>query len=80
MGENREKKLPTLDLHVDGGNGAKTIVYNTKRDSKKGDGKKIQERKESKRWKKYNSKKGEFFIIDHTDWACPRMLFACVHV
>ena len=36
MGENREKKLPTLDLHVDGGNGAKTIVYNTKKDSKNG--------------------------------------------
>ena len=29
------KKLPTPDLHVDGENGTKTIVYNTKRDSKK---------------------------------------------
>ena len=33
--ENREKKLPTPDSHVDGGNGAKTTVYNMKRDSKK---------------------------------------------
>ena len=34
--ENREKGLPTPDPHVDGGNGVKTIVYNTKKDSKKG--------------------------------------------
>ena len=32
----REKRLPTPDPHVDGGNGVKTIVYNTKKDSKKG--------------------------------------------
>ena len=44
--ENREKRLPTPDSHVDGGNGAKTVVYNTKEDSKKGRTKKeIQERK-----------------------------------
>ena len=29
-------KLPTLDSHVDGENGAKTMVYNTKRNSKRG--------------------------------------------
>ena len=29
-------KLPTPDSHVDGENGAKTMVYNTKRNSKKG--------------------------------------------
>ena len=34
--ENREKGLLTPDPHVDGGNGVKTIVYNTKKDSKKG--------------------------------------------
>ena len=65
---------------MDGENGAKTIVYNTKRDSKKGDGEKTQTRKESIRWKKYNSKKEEFFIIDHTVRACPMMLFTCVYV
>ena len=32
--ENKGKRLPTPDSHVDGGNGAKTIVYNTKKDSK----------------------------------------------
>ena len=29
-------KLPTPDSHVDGKNGAKTMVYNMKRNSKKG--------------------------------------------
>ena len=40
-----KKKLPTLDSHVDGENGAKTIVYNTKRDSKKGDRRKNTKKK-----------------------------------
>ena len=35
MGRKGTEKLPTPDSHVDGENGAKTIVYNTKRDSKK---------------------------------------------
>ena len=48
----------------------------------RGDGgkKKTQKRKESKRLKKYNSKKEEFFTIDHIVRARPRILFACVHV
>ena len=29
-------KLPTPDSHVDGENGAKTMVYNMKRNSKRG--------------------------------------------
>ena len=33
--ENREKGLSIPDPHVDGGNGVKTIVYNTKEDKKK---------------------------------------------
>ena len=50
------KKLPTLDSHVDGENGAKTIVYNTKRDSKiRREKKKTKDK--NKRLKKYNSKK-----------------------
>ena len=32
----REKGLSTPDPHVDGGNGKKTIVYNTKKEKKKG--------------------------------------------
>ena len=56
----REKWLPTPDSHVDGGNGVKTIIYNTKKDKKKGRHKRKEEEKErekeSKRLKKYNSK------------------------
>ena len=50
------EKLPTLDSHVDGENGAKTIVYNMKRDSKiRREKKKTKDK--NKRLKKYNSKK-----------------------
>ena len=64
---------------MDGGSGAKTIVYNMKRDSKKRKrGKEKQEK--SKRLKKYNSKKKEFHIIDHTIRAYPKMLFVLVYV
>ena len=48
---------------MDGENGAKTIVYNTKRDSKKEEEEKTEKRK---RLKKYNSKKKELYTIDHT--------------
>ena len=47
--ENREKGLPTPYPHVDGGNGIKTIVYNTKKDSKKGGQKKRLEKRERER-------------------------------
>ena len=43
--QDRTGKLPTPDSHVDGENGAKTMVYNTKRNSKRGRGKKAEERK-----------------------------------
>ena len=33
---NRKKGLPTPDPHVDGGDGKKAIVYNTKREKKNG--------------------------------------------
>ena len=51
--------------------GVKTVVYNTKRDQKKRREKKNQEKekereRERKRLKKYNSKKKEFCILDHT--------------
>ena len=45
--------------------------------------KRLEKRKrerESKRLKKYNSKKEEFSTLDHITRACPRILFACVHV
>ena len=51
--ENREKGLTTPDPHVDGGNGVKTIVYNTKNDSKKGtQEKKTRKKKEREREQK----------------------------
>ena len=49
--ENREKGLPTPNLHVDGGNGVKTIVYNTKKDKKEGEREKGRRKKEKKRAK-----------------------------
>ena len=44
---NIEKGLSTPDSHVDGGDGVKTIVYNTKKDKKKD----TQKKKEKKRAK-----------------------------
>ena len=41
----RKKGLPTPNPHVDGGNGKKVIVYNTKREGKK-KGEKEKEKKE----------------------------------
>ena len=49
-------KLPTLDSHVYGENGAKTMVYNMKRHSKKRGRKK---NREKERFKNYDSKKGK---------------------
>ena len=67
---------------MDGGNGVKTIVYNTKKDSKKKgqkekDWEKERER-ESKRLKKYNSENEEFSTLSHSTRAYPRILVACV--
>ena len=50
-------KLPTPDSHVDGENGAKTMIYNTKRNSKRGGQEKNIKKKE--KLKKYNSKNKE---------------------
>ena len=47
-------KLPTPDSHVDNEYGTKTMVYNRKRNEKKGEEEK---QKEKERLKKYNSKK-----------------------
>ena len=69
---------------MDGGNGVKTIVYNTKKEKKKRRQKMKEEEKErekeSKRLKKYNSKKEEFITLSPNTKACPRILFASVHV
>ena len=67
---------------MDGGTGVKTIVYNTKKDSKEGTEEKRQEKgeRESKRLKKYNCKKEEFSTLSHSTRTCPRILLACVRV
>ena len=57
--------------------GVKTVVYNTPKGKKKGD--EIRNKRE-KRLKKYNSKKEEFFTIDHIVRARLRMLLACENV
>ena len=64
---------------MDGEKGTKTIVYNTKRDSRKGGDKKKKKKKKSERLKKDNSKKKEFHIIDHTIGAYPKIPFVFVH-
>ena len=49
---NREKRIPTPDPHVDGGNGVKTIVYNTKKDKKGGTEKKRRRKRKREREQK----------------------------
>ena len=46
----RKKGLPTPDSHVDGGNGKKVIVYNTKREKREGKkkGKRVEEIQQQK--------------------------------
>ena len=49
----RKKGLPTPDPHVDGGNGKKAIVYNTKKGKKEWDTKKrLRKKKEKEKEKK----------------------------
>ena len=48
----REKGLPAPDPHMDGGNGKKTIVYNTKKEKKREDGKKIGKKKKKEKGQK----------------------------
>ena len=45
----REKGLPTPDPHVDGGNGVKIIVYNTKKIQGKGTKEKRLEKRKRER-------------------------------
>ena len=67
---------------MDGGTGVKTIIYNTKKDSKgkkkKEKGKKKEREKERKRVKKYNNKKEEFSTLSHSTRTGPSLLLACV--
>ena len=47
--KSREKGLPTPDLHVDGGNSKKVIVYNTKKRKK--------EKKKETNWERKRERK-----------------------
>ena len=49
-----KEKFPESDSHVYGENGVEVMVYNMKRNPKKGGRKK---KREKERFKKYNSKK-----------------------
>ena len=48
----KKKGLSTPDSHVDGGNGKKVIVYNTKEEKKEGDTEKKTKEKERKKKEK----------------------------
>ena len=76
--ERGQKKLPTPDSHVDGENGSRTTVYNTKK-NEKGKGTEKEKQEKSERLNKCNSKKKEFHIIDHTISAYPKMLFVFLY-
>ena len=58
----------------------KPIVYNTKKEEKKRDGRKTdwkrkrEIKREQKGLKKYNSKKEEYSTLRLIIWACPRIL------
>ena len=57
--------------------GIKTVVYNAPKGKRKKD---RTRNKREKRLKKYNSKKEEFFTIDHIVRARSRMFLACENV
>ena len=68
---------------MDGGTGVKTIVYNTKKDSKEGTQEKRLEKGKREREQKFEEiqhKKEEFSTLSHSTRACQRIFFACVRV
>ena len=56
------EKLPKLDSHVYGENGAKFMVYNMKRNPKRGKKRKKQ-KQEKRKFKKDNSKRKNFIPL-----------------
>ena len=67
---NGEKGLSTLNPHVDGGNGKKAMVYNTKEETE-GEKKEKEELKEKEKIKKR-------VFTTHNTRACPRILFVLI--
>ena len=68
-----KKGLPTPNPHVDGGNGKKAIVYNTKKGKKWGGGG-TENRDEEKRKRKKKRKMKELSTLNHSIRAYPRIL------
>ena len=71
----KKKGLSTPDSHVDGGNGKKVIVYNTKEEKKEGDTEK--KTKEKERKKKRKSK--GLSTLSHSIKACLRILSVSIY-
>ena len=67
-----KKGLPTPNPHVDGGNGKKAIVYNTKKGKKGGGGTEKKDKEKRKRKKK--RKRKELSTLSHSIRAYPRIL------
>ena len=65
-----KKGLPTPNPHVDGGNGKKAIVYNTKKGKKW----ETQKKNEGKRKRKKKRKRKELSTLSHSIRAYPRIL------
>ena len=66
---NGKKGLSTPDPHVDGGNGKKAMVYNTKREKGKGG------RRKRRREKKVKTG----VLSSHSIRACPMILFVQIY-
>ena len=74
---NGEKGLSTLNPHVDGGNGKKAMVYNTKEEKKEWRTKKKKNEKNIRERKRENNKNG--VLSNHSTRACPRILFVQIY-
>ena len=72
-----EKGLSTPNPHVDGGNGKKAIVYNTKEEKKEWRRKKKKNKKNIRERKRDNNKNG--VLSNHSTRACSRILFVQIY-
>ena len=72
-----EKRLSTPNPHVDGGNGKKDMVYNTKEEKKEWRTKKKKNEKNIRERKRENNKNG--VLSNHSTRACPRILFVQIY-
>ena len=73
-----EKGLSTPNPHMDGGNGKKAIVYNTKEEKKEWRTKKKKNKKNIRERKRENNKNG--VLSNHSTRAYPRIFFVQIYV